>query len=113
VEQYPPYQTLNQFHLIQVTGQQHRRCITLQAVNTICAPEDGRNCRPKHVELIGIINKPLLLHLVDCLYYCIGDSWSYKHQIYSSTSQYAFMAWCFIRQEEQLYRIYLRWICKQ
>jgi len=25
--------------------------------------------RPKHVELIGIINKPLLLHLVGCLYY--------------------------------------------
>ena len=33
------------------------------------APEDGRNNRPKHVELIGIINKPLLLHLVCCLYY--------------------------------------------
>jgi hypothetical protein len=33
------------------------------------APEDGRNHRPKHVELIGIINKPILLHLVDCLYY--------------------------------------------
>ena len=31
--------------------------------------EDGRNYRPKHVELIGIINKPLLLHLVGCLYY--------------------------------------------
>ena len=28
------------------------------------APEDGRNHRPKHVELIGIINKPLFLHLV-------------------------------------------------
>ena len=27
------------------------------------APEDGRDQRPKHVELIGIINKPLLLHL--------------------------------------------------
>jgi len=27
------------------------------------APEDGRNHRPKHVELIGIINKPFLLHL--------------------------------------------------
>jgi len=27
------------------------------------APEDGRDYRPKHVELIGIINKPLLLHL--------------------------------------------------
>ena len=28
------------------------------------APEDGRDQRPKHVELIRIINKPLLLHLV-------------------------------------------------
>ena len=28
------------------------------------APEDGRDHRPKHVELIGIISKPLLLYLV-------------------------------------------------
>ena len=28
------------------------------------APEDGRDHRSKHVELIGIINKQLLLHLV-------------------------------------------------
>ena len=33
------------------------------------APEDGQNNCPKHVEQIGIINKPLLLHLVGCLYY--------------------------------------------
>ena len=33
------------------------------------APEDGRNNRPKHVKLIGIINKLLLLHLVGCFYY--------------------------------------------
>ena len=33
------------------------------------APEDVQNNFPKHVELTGIINKPLLLHLVDCLYY--------------------------------------------
>jgi len=33
------------------------------------AAENGRNYRPKHVELIGITNKPLLLHLVGCLYY--------------------------------------------
>ena len=35
------------------------------------APENGQNTRncPKHVELNGIINKPLLLHLVGCLYY--------------------------------------------
>ena len=28
------------------------------------APKDGRDQRRKHVELIGIINKPLLLRLV-------------------------------------------------
>ena len=33
------------------------------------APEDGQNNCPKHVELTGIINKPLLLHLAGCLYY--------------------------------------------
>jgi len=33
------------------------------------APEDGRSYRPKHVELMEIINQPLLLHLVGCLYY--------------------------------------------
>ena len=32
-------------------------------------PEDGQNTWPKHVELTGIINRPLLLHLVGCLYY--------------------------------------------
>ena len=29
-----------------------------------CAPEDGSDHRPKHVALIGIINQPLLLHIV-------------------------------------------------
>ena len=33
------------------------------------APEDGQNICPKHVELTGVINKPLLLHVVGCLYY--------------------------------------------
>jgi hypothetical protein len=33
------------------------------------APEDGQNNCPKHVELNGIINKSLLLHLDGCLYY--------------------------------------------
>ena len=33
------------------------------------APEDWQNNCPKHVELIGIVNKLLLLHLVGCLYY--------------------------------------------
>jgi len=38
------------------------------------APEARRNYRPKHVEMIEIINKLLLLHLVGCLYYYIGKN---------------------------------------
>jgi hypothetical protein len=36
-------------------------------------PEDGQNNFPKHVEPTGIINKPVLLHVVGCLYflYCV------------------------------------------
>ena len=41
------------------------------------APEDEHNNCPKHVELIGIINKPLLLHLVGCLY-CLYQGCSVK-----------------------------------
>jgi len=41
-------------------------------------PEDGQNNCPKHVELIGIINKLLLLHLVGCLYYLYHKS-MYNH----------------------------------
>ena len=48
---------------------QHR-CIVPHAVtHSLSAPEGGQNNCPKHVELSGIINKPLLLHLVGCLYY--------------------------------------------
>ena len=46
------------------------------------APEDGQNNCPKHVELTGIINKPLLLHLVGCLYYLYkNNARSSKYQI--------------------------------
>ena len=48
-----------------VADRQHRGCIKPQS----SAPEDGQNNFPQHVELTGIINKPLLLHLVGCLYY--------------------------------------------
>ena len=33
------------------------------------APEDGQNNFPEHVELPGIINKPLLLHVFGCVGY--------------------------------------------
>jgi hypothetical protein len=44
------------------------------------APEDGRDQRPKHVELTGIINKPLLLHLVGVSIIYINDARSNKYQ---------------------------------
>jgi hypothetical protein len=47
-----------------VASWQYRQRIIQQS----SAPEDGRKCRPKHVELIGIITKLFLLHLVCCLY---------------------------------------------
>ena len=53
----------------QLTGRQNRVHYTTSCNTQSSAPEVGRNHRPKHVDLIGIINKPLLLHLVGCLYY--------------------------------------------
>ena len=56
----------------------HPRCCRTPAGNIVggalyhtqsSAPEDGQNNCQKHVELIGIINKSLLLHIVGCLYY--------------------------------------------
>jgi hypothetical protein len=41
-----------------------KRCNTQSS-----APEDEQNNFPKTVELTGIINRQLLLHLVGCLYY--------------------------------------------
>ena len=71
-----------------VTNLQHRRCTIPQAVQKThsSAPEDGRNYRPKHAELIEIINKLSLLHLVGSLCYCINDARSHKHQIDVSES---------------------------
>ena len=55
---------------ITACGIMHPRwCIIPQAVTQSSAPEDGQNNFPKHVELTGIINKLLFLHLVGCLYY--------------------------------------------
>ena len=43
------------------------------------ASEDGRDHRPKRVELIGIINKPLLLHLVGIYIIYINDARSNEY----------------------------------
>ena len=74
--------------VVQNTGDAacHQQAASSVLYTTSCkqssAPGDGRNYRPKHVELIQIINKLLLLHLVGCLYYCINDARSHKHQNY-------------------------------
>ena len=47
------------------------------------ALEDGRDHRPKHIELAEIINKPLLLHLVGVYIIYINDARSNKYKIYS------------------------------
>ena len=72
--------------VVQCTYDVARRCSATSWVHytTSCntqssVPEDGQNNCPKHVELIGIINKPLLLHLVRCLYYLF--QWSRVKQI--------------------------------
>ena len=59
-------------HFADVAG--HRPATSCVRYTTRCntkssAPEGGQNNCPKHVELTGIINKPLLLHLVGYLYY--------------------------------------------
>ena len=46
------------------------------------APEDGRDHRPKHVELIEIINKVLLLRLVGVFIIHTNDAGSNRYQKY-------------------------------
>ena len=63
------------------------------------APEDGRDQRPKRVELIGIINKPLLLHLVvvyiKCALVCCNKKSSQKvlHSLYEVGSDEQCVHW--------------------
>jgi len=47
------------------------------------AREDEQDNRLKHVELIGIINKSLLLHLVGVYIMYINDAQSNKYQMHT------------------------------
>jgi hypothetical protein len=44
------------------------------------APDDERDQRPEHVELIAIINKPLLVYLVGVYIIYINDAQLNKYQ---------------------------------
>ena len=70
-------------------GIMHRRCYrsatswvnyTTSCNTQSSAPEDGQNNCPKRVELIEIINKPLLLRLVVIYIIYIDDARSSKPQ---------------------------------
>ena len=53
-------------------------------------PKDGQNNCPKYVELTGIINKLLLLHLVGCLYYLYFFIQGYIQKFQDSTCKKKF-----------------------
>ena len=79
-------------------GIMHRRCCrpaassvhyTTSSNTQSSAPEDGQNNCPKHVELIEIINKLLLLRLVGCLYYFVQvDSETHSPSLWKITEIY-------------------------
>ena len=56
------------------------------------APEDGRSYRSKYAELIGIINKLLLLHLFGCLYYLYRMS-IFNLVVYTTYTACQFSIW--------------------
>ena len=60
---------------------QHRGCITPQAVtHSLVLLKMGGINAPKHVELIGIINNPLMLYLVGVHIVYVNDERSNKYQ---------------------------------
>ena len=69
--------------MLPATGRQHRGCIIPQAVtHSLVLLKMGKIICPKRVELTGIINKPLLLHLVGCIYIIyINDARLSKYQL--------------------------------
>jgi len=67
--------------MLPATGRQHRGCIISQAVtHSLGLLKMGGINAQKHVELIGIINKPLLLHLVGVYIIYINDARSNKYR---------------------------------
>ena len=65
----------------QTTDRQHLGALNTSSNTQSSAPEDVWDQRPKHVELIGIINKPLVLHVVGVYIMYINDTRSNKYQI--------------------------------
>ena len=67
-----------EFLRFQATGRQLHYTTSCNTQSS--APEDERDHRPKHVELIRIINKPLLLHLFGVYIVYTNEARSNKYQ---------------------------------
>ena len=65
------------YHCHRVLTQLQLTYISYHTTQSI-APEDGCDHRPKHVEMIGITNKPLVLHLVGVYITYVNDARSTK-----------------------------------
>jgi len=75
--------------MLPATDRQHCGCIIPQAVtHSLVLLNMGKEICPKHAELTEIINKPLLLHLVGCLYYLYIYIYIY---IFRLAAQYQFI----------------------
>jgi hypothetical protein len=71
------------YHCHRVLTQLQLTYISYHTTQSI-APEDGCDHRPKHVELIGMINKPLLLWLVEIVIYILFLYFVYYCKIFYS-----------------------------
>jgi hypothetical protein len=81
----------------------------ITSCNTHCsAHEDGQNNCPKHVELTGIINKPLLLHLVACLYnlYFIKFFWDLLSNLNLFRYRMSCISYCYLFLVHKIFTFY-------
>ena len=99
----------NAHTMLPATGRQHRRCIIPQTVtHSLVLLKMGKIISRTFVELTGIINKLLLLHLVGCLYYLY--QWCTVKQKFMSCNFCVILKWCnvqvFLLQSHSLQQLY-------
>jgi hypothetical protein len=67
----------NRWHRLEGSRQHSRYFVPKRCIYSQSSPEDGRNCRPKHVEqALKESIKQLLLHLVGCWYWLGEVLWT-------------------------------------
>ena len=68
----PTHKTIREWYInssrVDACALQNEQAVRAHVPGRLVLLKIGKNF-PKHVDLTGIINKPLLLHLAGCLYY--------------------------------------------